>query len=158
MPGLKALSDRIHEELQPRATACYMSLSGFGLAGSYLLAGIIAAHASWRLAFALAPVAAAGPRPGFFKSSKMVFANRPAAGYICGYVAHCWEVQGIRAWMVAFLTFAAAQTGGTVGGFEAPTLASIISLGGIFSSIGCNEFAKRFGRINLIVAIMTAGI
>ncbi|HEX3884966.1 MAG TPA: MFS transporter [Stellaceae bacterium] len=176
MPGLKALSDRIHEELQPRATACYMSLSGFGLAGSYLLAGIIATHASWRLAFAFATVgpliagllvlclmapktpAAAGPRPGFFKSFKMVFANRPAAGYICGYVAHCWEVQGIRAWMVAFLTFAAAQTGGSVGGLEAPTLASIISLGGIFSSIGCNEFAKRFGRINLIVAIMAAGI
>ena len=124
MPGLKALSDRIEEALQPRATACYMSLSGFGLAGSYLLAGIIAAHASWRLAFALAtfgpliagllvlflmapkePAAAAGPRPGFFRSFKLVFANRPAAGYICGYVAHCWEVQGLRAWMVAFLTF-----------------------------------------------------
>ena len=177
MPGLKALSDRIHEELQPRATACYMSLSGFGLAGSYLLAGIIATHVSWRLAFAFAtvgpliagllvlclmapktPAAMTGPRPGFFKSFGMVFANRPAAGYICGYVAHCWEVQGIRAWMVAFLTFAAAQTGGSVGGLEAPTLASIISLGGIFSSIGANEFAKRFGRINLIVAIMAAGI
>lgn len=176
MPGLKALSDRIHEELQPRATACYMSLSGFGLAGSYFLAGIIAAHASWRLAFAFAtlgplvagllvlflmapqtpePVAA---RPGFFKSFKLVFANRVSVGYICGYVAHCWEVQGLRAWMVAFLTFAAAQTGGSVGGLEAPTLASIISLGGIFSSIGCNEFAKKFGRINLIVAIMAAGI
>ncbi len=177
MPGLKALSDRIHEELQPRATACYMSLSGFGLAGSYLIAGIIAAHASWRLAFAFAtfgpliagllvlclmapqaPTAPAGPRPGFFRSFKLVFANRPAAGYICGYIAHCWEVQGVRAWMVAFLTFAAAQTGGSIGGLEPPTLASIISLGGIVSSIGCNEFAKRFGRINLIVAIMAAGI
>jgi MFS family permease len=99
-----------------------------------------------------------GPRPGFFRSFKLVFANRPAAGYICGYVAHCWEVQGVRAWMVAFLTFAAAQTGGSVGGLEPATLASIISLGGIFSSIGANEFAKKLGRINLIVAIMAAGI
>jgi MFS family permease len=39
MPGLKALSDRIDEEIQSRATAMYMSLSGFGLAGSYFLAG-----------------------------------------------------------------------------------------------------------------------
>ncbi|HEY1795474.1 MAG TPA: MFS transporter [Stellaceae bacterium] len=177
MPGLKALSDRIHEELQPRATACYLSLSGFGLAGSYLVAGVIAAHASWRLAFALAtfgpliagllvlcfmaprePNPVVGPRPGFFRSFKLVFANRPAAAYIGGYVAHCWEVQGIRAWMVAFLTFAAAQTGGGVGGLEPATLASIISLTGIFSSIGANEFAKRLGRVNLIVAIMAAGI
>jgi MFS family permease len=177
MPGLKALSDRIHEELQPRATACYLSLSGFGLAGSYAIAGIIATQASWRLAFAFAtfgpliagllvlclmaprePAPAAGPRPGFFRSFKLVFANRPAAAYIGGYVAHCWEVQGLRAWMVAFLTFAAAQTGGSVGGLQAPTLASIISLTGIFSSIGANEFAKKLGRVNLIVAIMTAGI
>lgn len=177
MPGLKALSDRIHEELQPRATACYLSLSGFGLAGSYLIAGVIAAHASWRLAFAFAtfgpliagllvlclmapraPNPVAGPRPGFFRAFKLVFANKPAAAYIGGYVAHCWEVQGLRAWMVAFLTFAAAQTGGSVGGLEPATLASVISLTGIFSSIGANEFAKKLGRVNLIVAIMAAGI
>src|SRR3984885_11625404 len=54
MPGLKAMSDRIDETLQSRATALYTSLSGFGLAASYFLAGIISAHASWRLAFALA--------------------------------------------------------------------------------------------------------
>jgi MFS family permease len=60
--------------------------------------------------------------------------------------------------MVAFLTFAAAQTGGSVGGFEPATLASIISLTGIFSSIGANEFAKKLGRVNLIVGIMAAGI
>jgi len=176
MPGLKAMSDRIAEKLQPRATACYMSLSGFGLAGSYFLAGWIAGHASWRLAFAVATLgpliagllvlflmaprtpSAAPVRIGFFASFRVVFANRPAAGYICGYVAHCWEVQGLRAWMVAFLTFAAAQAGGGAGGLKPASLASIISLGGIVSSIGCNEFAKRFGRINLIVAIMAAGL
>src|SRR6202012_2351480 len=104
MPGLKAMSDRIDEGLQSRATALYTSLSGFGLAGSYFLAGIISAHASWRLAFALAalgplaagalvfllmtpkPPAQAAARPGFFTSFRLVFRNKPALGYIAGYV------------------------------------------------------------------------
>jgi MFS family permease len=176
MPGLKAMSDRIDEALQSRAVALYTSLSGFGLAGSYFLAGVVSTHASWRLAFALAtlgPLAAAllvfllmaprepspaTSRPGFFASFRLVFRNKPALGYISGYVAHCWELYGSRAWMVAFLTFVAGGATGAAGTLDAPTLASIISLGGIASSIGCNEFAKRFGRANLITAIMAAGL
>jgi MFS family permease len=176
MPGLKALSDRIDEDIQSRATAMYMSLSGFGLAGSYFLAGIISAYASWRLAFALATLgpliagllvmmlmeprqpSAAETSPGFFESFGIVFRNRPALGYTAGYIAHCWEVQGLRAWMVAFLTFAAASSTGTAGRLDAPTLAAIISLGGIASSIGCNEFAKRLGRVNLVTGIMVTGL
>jgi MFS family permease len=175
MPGLKAMSDRIDEGLQSRATALYTSLSGFGLAGSYFLTGIVSAHASWRLAFALATLgpllaallvfllmapkapAPAANRPGFIESYRLVFRNKPALGYISGYVAHCWELYGSRAWMVAFLTFAAGTATGSGGGLDAPTLASIISLGGIASSIGCNEFAKRFGRANLITGIMALG-
>lgn len=175
MPGLKAMSDRIDEELQSRATALYTSLSGFGLAGSYFLAGVISTHASWRLAFALAtlgPLFAAtlvfflmapkSPTPsatrlGIFASFKLVFQNKPALGYISGYVAHCWELYGSRAWMVAFLTFAAGGATGAATTLDAPTLASIISLGGIASSIGCNEFAKRLGRANLITGIMALG-
>ena len=175
MPGLKAMSDRIDETLQSRATALYTSLSGFGLAGSYFLTGVVSAHASWRVAFALAalgPLAAgllvfllmppkapapAATRPGFFASFALVFHNKPALGYIFGYVAHCWELYGSRAWMVAFLTFAAGAATGSAGGLDAPTLASIISLGGIASSIGCNEFAKRFGRANLVTGIMLIG-
>ena len=85
MPGLKAMSDRIDEGLQSRATALYTSLSGFGLAGSYFLAGFVSAHASWRLAFAFATLgplfaallvfllmapkapAPAANRPGFYR-------------------------------------------------------------------------------------------
>ena len=176
MPGLKAMSDRIDEGLQSRAVAMYMSLAGFGLAGSYFLAGIVSAHLSWRVAFALAmlgPLTAAlmvavlmEPRqpqpgvesPGFFASFGIVFRNRAALGYTAGYIAHCWEVQGLRAWMVAFLAFAATQANGGRGGLDAASLAALISLGGIASSIGCNEFAKRLGRINLVTGIMVLGL
>jgi len=176
MPGLKAMSDRIGEASQSRAVALYTSLSGIGLAGSYFLAGAIAASTSWRWAFALAalgPIVAAllvallmeprapvviAERPGFFASFPMVFRNKPALAFICGYVAHCWELYGVRAWMVAFLTFAAGQATGAALGLDAPTVAAIISLGGIASSIGCNEFAKRLGRANLVTGIMVAGL
>jgi len=176
MPGLKAMSDRIDEAIQSRATALYTSLSGFGLAGSYFLTGVVSAHASWRVAFALAAFgpliagllvfllmapkapAAAATRLGVIAGFKLVFKNKPALGYIFGYVAHCWELYGSRAWMVAFLTFAAGSATGIAGNLSAPTLASIISLSGIASSIGCNEFAKRFGRANLVTGIMLTGL
>ena len=177
MPGLRAMSDRIDESLQSRAIAMYTSLSGFGLAGSYFLAGIIATHASWRLAFALAtigplvagllvfflmkpqaPPATTAVRPGFFASFRLVFGNKPALGYISANLAHGWELYGLRAWMVAFLSFASGGAAGGAGHLDASTLAAIISLGGIASSIGCNEFAKRFGRVNLVTAIMSASL
>jgi MFS family permease len=104
------------------------------------------------------PPAPAATRLGFFASFRLVFKNKPALGYISGYVAHCWELYGSRAWMVAFLTFAAGEATGATGRLDAPTLASIISLGGIASSIGCNEFAKRLGRANLVTGIMVTGL
>jgi MFS family permease len=176
MPGLKAMSDRIPERLQSRAVALYTSLSGFGLSGSYFLAGWIAPTIGWRWAFAaaaLGPLVAlvialvalaprappeAAVRLGMVASFRLVFRNKPALGYIGGYVAHCWELYGVRAWMVAFVTFAGGRSLHAAGHLGAPTLASIIALGGIVSSIGCNEFAKRLGRANLVTGIMAAGL
>jgi MFS family permease len=174
MPGLKALSDRVAPELQSRAVAMYMSLSGIGLSGSYFIAGWIAAYGNWRMAFALAavgPVIAAllvffvvppyepvpTRRTGLLASFGLVLRDNRVLGYTIGYVAHCWEVQGLRAWMVAFLLFVGSSTG-ALDGIDAAATAALISLGGIASSIGCNEFAKRLGRLNLIVAIMAAGL
>src|SRR5580692_48770 len=77
MPGLKAMSDRIDEELQSRAVAMYMSLAGFGLAGSYFLAGLISVYASWRLAFALATL---GPLTAALLVLLMMPPRQPSAG------------------------------------------------------------------------------
>lgn len=174
MPGLKALSDRIAPELQSRAVAMYMSLSGIGLSGSYFVAGWIAAYGNWRLAFVLAafgPLIAAllvfflmhpyKPIPieriGLLASFRLVLKDNRVLAYTIAYVSHCWEVQGLRAWMVAFLVFVAGFSGAS-GNIDAAATAALISLGGIASSIGCNEFAKRVGRLNLIIVIMAAGL
>ena len=38
-----------------------------------------------------------------------VFRNRKAMGFVLGYGAHCFELYGIRTWLVAFWTFVALQ-------------------------------------------------
>src|SRR5258706_1766495 len=98
MPGLKALSDRVAPELQSRAVAMYMSLSGIGLSGSYFIAGWIVAYGNWRMAFALAavgPVIAAllvfflmhpcepvpTGRTGLLASFRLVLRDNRALGY-----------------------------------------------------------------------------
>jgi hypothetical protein len=92
-------------------------------------------------------------RPGMIASFRAVFRNRPALGYIAGYTAHCWELYGLRAWMVAFLVFALG--GASFAGADATTIAGIVSIGGIASSIGCNELVKRLGRAPLIALVMS---
>jgi MFS family permease len=176
MPGLKALSDRIDERLQSRAVAMYTSLSGLGLGASYALAGVIESVASWRWAFALAAVGpvlasllvllaveprqapAGGPRPGMLRSFAQVFANRPALGYIVAYAGHCWELYGLRAWMVAFLGFALARTSGSEPStaLGPSAVAAIIALAGPASSIGFNEVVARVGRLKLVTVVMSA--
>jgi MFS family permease len=102
------------------------------------------------------PPAPAVGRPGIVASFRNVFRNKPALGYILGYTAHCWELYGLRAWMVAFLAFAAG--GSAASGMDPTSIAGIVSIGGIASSIGCNELVKRVGRATLIATVMTATV
>ena len=43
-----------------------------------------------------------------------VLRNRTALGYILGYGAHCFELYGMRTWLVSFWTFIAARNAGDV--------------------------------------------
>jgi hypothetical protein len=38
-----------------------------------------------------------------------VFRNTNAMGFVLGYGAHCFELYGIRTWLVAFWTFVAIK-------------------------------------------------
>jgi hypothetical protein len=42
------------------------------------------------------------PTEGRLLDFRPVLHNRPAMGYILGYGAHCFELYGIRTWLVAF--------------------------------------------------------
>ena len=127
MPGLRLLSDRISGPGQSRYIAFYTSFFGIGTALSLATAGAIAPAFGWRAAFV---ASAAGPllavllawfliegrspagtasRALFPVASwKKVLADRASAGYTFGYFAHCLELFGSRAWMVAFLVFSSS--------------------------------------------------
>jgi hypothetical protein len=72
---------------------------------------------------------------------------------VLGYGAHCFELYGIRTWIVAFWTFVAAQHAGSA--LLGPVAVSVIfSLIAMPASILGNEAALRFGRHRALTALM----
>ena len=104
------------------------------------------------IVLALAP---STPRPA---ARRALFDFRPALRnaavrpYMFASFAHSWELHGTRAWLVAFLTFAAGGATDSVPGGVALTAALILLLGPI-ASVSGNELALRYGRAR----IMTIG-
>lgn len=169
MPGLKALTDRLAPGDSSRAITLYTSSFSFGVGISFLVSQLVAEAWGWRSAFL---VTAAGPlvmltacwllRPVQPKPSTSrlldfapVFRNRTAMGFVLGYGAHCFELYGIRTWIVAFWTFVSTRHS------DAPLLTPIVvsvafSLLAMPASILGNEFALRFGRHRAITAVMVS--
>ena len=178
MPGLRLLSDRVSGPHQSRYIAFYTSFFGIGTALSFAIAGFVAPAWGWRIAFmlsALGPVAAgivtwALISPAPLKQAKAfslrllfplgawrkVLANRTTAGYTLGYTAHCLELFGSRAWMVAFLAFSAGLHAGPSFPWHAAAIAAVVNLIAVPASIVGNEVALRLGRRRWIVTAMTA--
>ncbi len=120
MPGLRMVSERFPSTERGRAVGIYVGAFTLGAAISLFLTGMINSLFSWRWAFfitSLGPIA--GGMIALFKLGEVVrtkaeeetripltevLRNRPALMMIGGYVAHMWEMFGMRGWMVAFLT------------------------------------------------------
>jgi MFS family permease len=177
MPGLRLLSDRVSGPYQSRYIAFYTSFFGIGTALSLAMAGFIAPALGWRTAFvlsALGPLGAAvlvfllraQPAHGGaafslqtlfpFRSWVRVMRDRAAAGYTLGYMAHCLELFGSRAWMVAFLAFAASLHGAQTFPWPAAAIAAVVNLLAVPASILGNEAALRVGRRRWILVVMAA--
>jgi predicted MFS family arabinose efflux permease len=167
MPGLKALTDRLAPGDSSRAITLYTSSFSFGVGLSFLVSQLVAEAWGWRTAFL---VTAAGPmvmlsvclllRPVKPKSTQgrlldfaPVFRNTEAMGFVLGYGAHCFELYGIRTWLVAFWTFVAMKN--SQSSVLTPIVVSVIfSLLAMPASILGNEFALRFGRHRAITLVM----
>ncbi len=179
MPGLRILSDRVSGSQQSRYIAFYTSFFGIGTALSLALAGWIGAVWGWRVAFVaaafgplvaallaapVAPPATAGVRirDAFVPSElfplaawRRVLSHRSLAGYALGYAAHCMELFGSRAWMVAFLVFSAGlQVGGASFPWSAAAIAAVVNVLAVPASIVGNEVALRIGRRPWILIAM----
>jgi MFS family permease len=74
---------------------------------------------------------------------------------VLGYGAHCFELYGVRTWLVAFWSFVATQSGGAVP--LGPVAVSVIfALLAMPASILGNEAALRFGRHRALTVLMIA--
>src|SRR5438046_6718155 len=178
MPGLRLLSDRISGPAQSRYIAFCLSFFGIGTALSLALAGLIAPLAGWRTRFllsALGPLLAgvlvlvcveslqkqaSGEKsfslttPFPFAAWRRVMANRASAGYTLGYAAHCLELFGSRAWMVAFLAFSSSFHANETFPLQLATIAAVVNLVAVPASILGNEIALRIGRRRCILVAM----
>src|SRR5678810_840376 len=72
--------------------------------------------------------------------------DRASAGYTLGYAAHCLELFGSRAWMVAFLVFCAGLHAGASFPWPPAAIAAVVNLLAVPASILGNEAALRIGR------------
>ncbi len=170
MPGLRVLTDRLEGPKQSRYIAFYTATFGIGSGLSFLFAGVAGDLLGWRWAFGLAaggawlaglavaatarPLKERQPPVGHLLDVRPVLRSPPTMGYILGYAGHVWELFALRGWLVAYLTWVAAQEGGAPL-WLAPTLvATAIGLVGVPSSIVGNEIAMRAGRRRTIVCVM----
>jgi MFS family permease len=172
MPGLKALSDLTEGPQQSRAVAAHAAAVGVSGALSFGIAGAVNAWLGWQwalvpgalgagLAFTLVLVgvparpltAAPGPRTALL-DFRPILRNRSALAYALAYCVHTWEMSALRAWVVTFLTFVAAQGSGAWTPLAPATVASVMGLIGVWASVWGNELAIRFGRRRFILGTM----
>ena len=167
VPVLATLTDLAPGDAS-RAITLYTSSFSLGVGLSFLISQLVAEGLGWRAAFfvtAIGPLVMlavclllrpAEPKPAHGRALLdfgPVFQNTNAMGFILGYGAHCFELYGIRTWLVAFWTFVAMKNSAT--SILTPVVVSVLfSVMAMPASILGNEFALRIGRHRAITAVM----
>ena len=172
MPGLQILSARLDEGWRQRAVPWYTSAFGIGSGFSYYYSGQLAERVEWSAIFHIAAfmqisclilvlVAIASRQPARTVNERHpldfrpVFSNRSAMAYVLGYVGPSYELFAFRAWMVAFLVFAAAAVGTDTSRSEITLYVTIYSLVGMPASI-IGAYLAESGRRPTVISSITA--
>jgi predicted MFS family arabinose efflux permease len=174
MTGLKLLADRVEPALMSRAVAGHAASIGIAGALSFVFAGTLGRWLGWRGAFAAAGVAALigwlivfrgaparerrpdAPAAGALFDFRPVLSNRSAMAYAIAYCAHTWEMNALRGWAVAFLTYVAAASADPRPWIAPTVVAMTMGLVGTWASVAGNEVAIRLGRQRLVRLAMTS--
>ena len=171
MPGLRMVSEKFPPRERGKAVGIYVGVFSLGVSLSLFLTGFIHSLFSWRWAFFLTSL---GPIGGgiiaFFQLGEMtkikeeekkvslgeVLRNRPVLMMIGGYVAHMWEMFGMRGWMVAFLTacLLTAQVNFQKAVSLSAVIAGVVILVGAISNALGGLLSDRYGRENTIIVVM----
>ncbi len=171
MPGLKILTDAVTGPRQSRWLAFYTASFSLGASASTAATGAIGHAIDPAAAFFFAAIGATAalllvvlavqPRPAAPERRAAAWGalwqaarNRQALAYSLAYAAHMWELYGFRAWLVAYLLFAATGSLAPTGDTAYAYWGAILLLLGMPSSIIGNEIALKIGRRRLIILVM----
>jgi MFS family permease len=163
MPGLKILTDAVAGPAQSRWLAFYTASFSLGASLSTAATGTIGHAIDSKAAFMFAAIGcvlawalvatatraspvtsrpAAAPWGALWQAAH----NRRALAYSLAYAAHRWELYGFRAWLVAYLLFAATGSLAPTGDTAYALWGAVLLLLGMPSSIVGNEIAMEIGR------------
>ncbi len=174
MPGLRMVSERFSSQERGLAVGIYVGAFTLGVALSLFLTGFLHSILGWQRSFfitSLGPIGgfwialfklgrATPPKKeiGYTISFKEVLKNRPALRMILGYAAHMWEMFGMRAWIVAFLTacFLKANYHLERAVSLSAMVTGVMTLGGAFSNTLGGFLSDRYGRASTIIWVMMA--
>ena len=163
MPGLKILTDSISGPKQSRWLAFYTASFSLGASLSTAATGAIGHAIDPAAAFIYASFGGAAawllvvlavrspvkeprtPMPAWGALWQAMH-NRSALAYSLAYAAHMWELYGFRAWLVAYLLFAATGSLAPTGDTSYALWGAVLLLLGMPSSIIGNEIALKIGR------------
>jgi MFS family permease len=177
-PGLTLIAERFQSGNRGRAMGFYLAAASAGYALALVLTGALTPLIGWRGAFI---VNAAGPVLGTLlalqalrgtpnivhprsaehaaeKPVGVILANRPAMLVTWAYTFHSWEMLGMKAWMPAFLSAAAAYSTGSSATASASLgagLAAIAYIGSMGGSVTGGWLSDRMGRTWTMMVLAT---
>lgn len=177
-PGLTLIAERFQPASRGRAMGFYLAAASGGYALALVLTGALTPWIGWRGAFI---VNATGPVLGTLlalyalrgtpnvihprsaeqaaeKPVAMILANKPAMLVTWAYTFHSWEMLGMKAWMPAFLSAAAAYSTGSSATASASLgagLAAIAYIGSMGGSVTGGWLSDRMGRTWTMLVLAT---
>ncbi len=177
-PGLTLIAERFQSSGRGRAMGFYLAAASAGYALALVITGALTPLIGWRGAFI---VNAAGPLFGTLlalhalratpnvvhpratghaaeKPVRVILANKPAMQVTWAYTFHSWEMLGLKAWMPAFLSAAAAYSSGssaTAAASLGAGLAAIAYIGSMGGSVTGGWLSDRMGRTWTMLVLAT---
>jgi MFS family permease len=175
MPGVKLISHQIHASKRGSAMGFFVASFTLGTAVSIAIGGNLSASLGWQTAFQITSI---GPMLGALLSWRYlplekdvihtsentqsmldILKNRTVFLVILLYMAHAWEVLGLRNWMSAYLTATKTATGFSLNqatkiGSSTAGLAIVVAA---LATVSVATISDRFSRTKTIIVVLLLG-
>ena len=174
-PGINMISQQIHSSRRGGAMGFFVASFTLGTAASIAIGGNLSATLGWQTAFnitSLGPVigalvswkylpneqAAPTHRETSYSMVK-VLQNRDTLLVILLYMAHAWEVLGLRNWMSAYLTAARTNAGYSLNEatMTGSSFAGIATVAAAFATASIAAISDRISRTKTIIVVLLLG-